>query len=233
MPDIDNSYREVEEKSKSFATYRQVREDINNIKKKQGNNLEQFDRNIQKTLSDGPAEITKKYQQKVKNQFDKLLDIAKFNPSGKGSESNSSTINYIKKALVQTANRSGPKLSKIIQEEMIKALGCSEQTQFIPGTEIVVPIWAFDLFKLLKESPTSKIGKILYEKSDTNPVGNSPFSLNRSFYYATQTNNIDYFNLTFGSPYIGFSTQSLFDISFNQNTQLPPPFNYTTEAFTV
>ncbi len=233
MADLDSSYKKIDEKSKSFATYKQVKDDIATIKKRIGSSFDQFDRNIQKGLDDNPSNLSKSYQTQTKNQFERLLDIAKFNPSGKGGESASPTMKYIKKALIQTANRSGPKITKILQEEMIKALGCSEQEQYIPGMEVIVPIWTFDLFKQLKITPDSKLGKTFYEKSDSTTIGISPFSLNRSFYYATQTTNPDYFNSNFGSSYLGASTQSLFDITFNPNTPLPAPFNYTTEAFTV
>lgn len=231
--DLENSYREVEEKSKAYATYKQVTDDIKSLKKSVGNNLTQADRLVNKGLPDGVSNITKKYEQEIKNQFERLLDFAKFNPNGRGAQGASPTLNYIKRALIASANRSGPKISKLLQEEMINALGCSEQEEYQQNMQVVVPLWTFDLFKQLKQEPNSVIGKIFYEKTNSTSIGTTPFSLNRSFHAATQTTNPDYFNSTFGSPYLGYSNQSLFDITFNPNATLPTPFNYQTEAFVV
>jgi hypothetical protein len=231
--DLESSYREVEEKSKAYATYKQVTDDIKSLKKSAGNNLTQADRLVNKGLPDGLSNVTKKYEQEVKNQFDRLLDFAKFNPNGRGAQGNSTTLNYIKKALIASANRSSPKIMKLLQDEMINALGCSEQEEYQQGIQVTVPLWSIDLFKQLKQEPNSVTGKLFYEKSDSTSIGTSPFSLNRSFYYATQNTNPNYFNQNFGSSYLGYSNQSLFDITFNPTATLPPPFNYQTESFIV
>lgn len=231
--DLESSYREIEEKSKAYATYKQVSDDIKSLKKTVANNLEQADKSINKGLSDGASTFTKKYEQEIKNQFDRLLDFAKFNPNGRGTLAGTSTLKYIKKALIASANRCEPQIVKILQEEMINALGCSEQEEYQQNTQITVPLWSFDLFKLLKQEPNSIIGKLFYEKTDSSLMGTTPFSLNRSFYYATQTPNINYFTNNFGTNYLGYSNQNLFDIAFNPTATLPSPFNYQTEAFIV
>lgn len=231
--DLESSYIEIEEKSKAYATYKQVTDDIKSLKKSVGNNLAQADSLVNKGLPDGVSKITKKYEQDVKNQFDRLLDFVKFNPNGGGTQGKSTTLNYVKKALIASANRSGPKITKLLQDEMIQALGCSEQEEYQQNIQVTVPLWSFDLFKQLKQEPNSVTGKLFYEKSDSNSIGVTPFSLNRSFYYATQNINPNYFNATFGTPYLGYSNQSLFDITFNPTATLPSPFNYQTEAFIV
>ena len=231
--DLESAYKEVEEKSKAYATYKQVTDDIKVLKKSVGDNLTQADKFINKSFPDGLSNVTKKYEQEVKNQFERLLDFAKFNPNGRGAQGGSSTLNYIKRALIASANRSGPKITKLLQDEMINALGCSEQEEYQQNLQVTVPLWTFDLFKLLKQDPTSITGKLSYEKANSSSMGAVPFSLNRSFYFATQTTNADYFNSNFGTTYLGYSNQSLFDITFNPNAILPPPFNYQTEAFIV
>lgn len=227
--DLENSYKEINEKSKSYATYKQVRDDIIQLKKNTSNNLDSFNQKTVVGINDRGENSNKRYQQQTKNQFERLIDIAKFNPSDKGS---SATVNYIKRALTQTATRSGSKITKLVQDEMIKALGCSEQEEYIPNTEVIVPLWSIDLFKQLKQSPETKTGKVFYEKNDTQ-IGITPFSLNRSFYYSTQLLNANYFTTTFGTPYLGYSNLPLFDIRFSPNTPLPPPFNYLTDAYSV
>ncbi len=157
--DLESSYREVEEKSKAYATYKQVTDDIKSLKKSAGNNLTQADRLVNKGLPDGLSNVTKKYEQEVKNQFDRLLDFAKFNPNGRGAQGNSTTLNYIKKALIASANRSSPKIMKLLQDEMINALGCSEQEEYQQGIQVTVPLWSIDLFKQLKQEPNSVTGK--------------------------------------------------------------------------
>jgi len=227
--DLESSYKEIDEKSKSYATYKQVRDDIKELKKNTSSNLDDFNRNTVIGVNDTGSASNKRYQQQIKNQFERLIDIAKFNPSEKGS---STTLNYLKKALTQTATRSGPKIGRLVQEEMIKSLGCSEQEEYNPNIKVIVPLWSIDLFKQLKYSPSTKVGKVFYEKNDTS-IGTTPFSLNRSFYYGTQLLNANYFTTTFGTAYLGYSGLPLFDIKFNPNTPLPSPFNYSTEAFTV
>ena len=60
--DLESSYIEIEEKSKAYATYKQVTDDIKSLKKSVGNNLAQADNLVNKGLPDGVSKITKKYE---------------------------------------------------------------------------------------------------------------------------------------------------------------------------
>ena len=65
---------------------------------------------------------------------------------------------------------------------------------------------------MLKKSPTSKVGNILYE---IRPIsyGNIPFSMNRELHERIINENVFYSSVA-GGPYKGFSGQDLFDIRY-------------------
>lgn len=46
--------------------------------------------------------------------------------------------------MVEAAINSKSQISKLIQSEMMKSLGCSEQEAYIP-MEVIIPISSFDL----------------------------------------------------------------------------------------
>lgn len=227
--DLSNSYDEIDRKTKAFSTYKEVMNDIRGLQQKAGNGLENLASGTVSAIADGENAVGKSFRSKDKNQFDHLLDLARSN----GNRNGSNTLNYIRRSLITAAVKSKDKISVMIQEEMVKALGCSDEKEYVPNMQITVPIRSFDLFGLLKTDPGSDVGKVLYEKKDPTGMGDIPFSLNRTFHSAIQMGNSPYFHNTFGAQYKGYSGQNLFDVTFNDSAVLPSPFNYTTEAFIV
>lgn len=225
--DLEDSFEEIKGKIDSFNTYKEVKNDIKSLSRKVNDNTSKRESEVGKFIG-GP--INSNYEANKKSQFEKLLEMIRTNISG--AQEKDSSIGFLKKLMVEAAINSKSQISKLIQSEMMKSLGCSEQEAYIP-MEVIIPISSFDLLGTLKKSPESKAGKSYYERETNYTLASSPFPLNREFYNATQTTTPSYFNQNFSSPYIGYSQQPLFDITFDPIAHLPSPFNYNTPAFRV
>jgi hypothetical protein len=97
-------------------------------------------------------------------------------------------------------------------DEILKAVGCDQQQTYIPNNPIFISVKSIDLGGILLINPTSKVGKLLYEKTDIN-IQNSPFSMNKQLYEIIQTGN-PYSTFAGGDFYIGESKQDLMDIEY-------------------
>jgi hypothetical protein len=206
--DLNFDYNKLKEKITSTQAYNELKDEYLNVVKKAGDTQEQDKTKTSDRLSN-IIEKNKKFQKDIKNQFDRLLDVGSVT---KGS--GSSSISFIKKLLLKTIKNIEPKLSDILFEETINAIGCDQQQTYAPGQQVYIKVAAIDLFGLLKKDPNSDIGKLLYEK---NPVviQDSPFSMNRELYNRTQAPNVSYSAAT-GSQYKGDSGQNLFDIEYTE-----------------
>ena len=74
------------------------------------------------------------------------------------------TTRYIKKILIKSLKNIEPKIIEILNQESLNAVGCDQQQSFTPQT-IYIKVKSIDLANLLKIDPTSKAGKVLYEKA--------------------------------------------------------------------
>jgi len=203
--DLDDRLKKIQEKIKSRRTFLELSKDYDKLEKKVGSNLDPKASNITSSLSNKKGFLKNNF--KENNQYDNLINLIQFN---KGS--GNSTINYIKDKLSQIIFNIQPKLSEIIYEESIKALGCSQEQTYPDGNEIFIKIKSVDLFSLLKKDPLSPVGRMLYEPLP--PVANSiPFSTNWELYNRIQNQNIPI-------SYVGRSGQELFSISYvNEDDQ--------------
>jgi len=93
-----------------------------------------------------------------------------------------------------------------------KAIGCSENQEFIANTSLYIKVQSIDFLDLLKEDPNSLVGKISYESNNPN-YGLFPFPMNKELYNRMQNINQPY-SIPAGSPYFGKSLQNLFDITY-------------------
>lgn len=199
--DLQNGYDTIQSKIKASRTYLEVKGDADQIIKQQRNNLEQSKQKVS-TSVEKLKENQKRYQRQVKTQLDQLLGVLQFN-SGAGS----STLRYIKSKFIETAVRISPKISEMLNQETISALGCSQQQAYESQT-FYIKIQSVDLKKLLKQDPADDTAAILYEKTPPTP-NTIPFSMNRELYDRIQ-------NLNVPMSYYGASGQHLFDISYVQ-----------------
>lgn len=118
------------------------------------------------------------------------------------------TKRFIKKIIKKISNDS-PKITKIIIEELFRAINC--ETDFsLNGIEIVFFPEEIDFFDILRTDPSSVNGTVMYEKRNTS-VTDFPYPTNK-FIYETTTN-------TNTQTYSSVDGLELFDITFDQFDQ--------------
>ena len=179
------------------------------VLKNQGDNLESL-------LSQGQVGLdelkknAEKIKQDTKNQFSQLFDI---NTLTKGKGKN--TVNYLKNKFIQTIEKKKPEIRNLIIQEIINAINCDSEQEFISNEPVYINVNSIDFFKQLQIDPNTKRGKIYYEKKSFN-ASDTKKSLNKELYNRTQNINESYQNSpnNQGLLYKGASGQDLFNITF-------------------
>jgi len=202
--DLKFDYKKVKDKIEAKKAYKELKKDYDDLQKSAGDSFEKAKAGVTETI-DKLKENKKKYQRDLKNQFEQLLDINNIT-GGKGSNS----TRYIKRLLIQTIKNIEPKISEILNEEAINAIGCDQQQTFDPS-EIWIKVGSIDIINLLKLDPNESPGKVLYEKLPIQ-VQTTPFSMNRELYQRIQSGQP--YSVDNGQLYKGESGQDLFDIQF-------------------
>lgn len=205
VPDINEGFKSISDKITTNKKYQKIKEDVDNLKKKAGSSFEKSLDKTATTLSDA-NNSKKKYQKNLKTQLDNLLEL-KFLSTGSGSN----TKEYLKRAFVKAIKELQPKIIELLNQEVIKTVGCSQDQTFAAQT-IYIRVKAIDLGNLLREDPQGDVGKTLYEKKDIQ-FFNYPFSMNRELYSRIQNINQP-FSTPAGFSYKGKSGQELFDITY-------------------
>jgi len=205
--DLNNSYQKAQEKIKSLKTFREVSDAAKNLEaSNQKIPFDQFDNNLLSPL-EKLKEQKKRYQRQGQSQLQNLMSLAKEN-AGSGT----GFLGDIKKKFLEAYTRCEPKIKQIMDNEMLKAVGCAQEQKYNTSSSIFIPVQVIDIFGKLKTDPNSSIGKLLYEKN-TPIFGEFPFSMNKELYNRTQSPG-QTFSSFFGNPYLGSSQQKLFDISY-------------------
>ena len=127
------------------------------------------------------------------------------------TRSKSSTVNFIKLKMVQAIKKIEPQVGKILFQEILHAVGCSHDQNYV-SKPVYVRIQSIDLYEKLKLSPDDPAGKTLFEKRPVS-VGNYPFSMNKELYNRVQNLNLPY-------THVGRSGQQLFDIEYTKTNNL-------------
>jgi hypothetical protein len=171
MADLNEDYGSAKRRINSIKTFKEVSAAAKQLKSSAGNSLSQ---GVSQTSSalDKIAQEQKRFLRNQPTSFTELLDLIGLTRGG-GLE----TTKYIKRILLQTVVKIEPQIQKIISEEAIKALGCSQEQTFkgysvsnlqtnplstLPvGDGIYVPVQSLDLSSLLK-SPS------IYEYIESN-----------------------------------------------------------------
>jgi len=206
--DLENDYSKLKSQINATNSVNDLKGQYKNQIKKRGDNFEQAAQSISTSLNEAKKDV-KRYRKQVKTQLDQLLDINNLT-GGKGSGS----IAIIKRLLLTTIKNIQPKLFEIVTNELIALLGCDQQQTYVGETYYYVKIASIDPYGLLKKSPTSDTGKLLYEKSPLQ-VQVNPFVMNKELYNRIQ-NPDDSFNDEYGNFYRGQSGQFLFDIQYSE-----------------
>lgn len=203
--DINEGFKSVSNKITTNKKYKKIKEDVDELKKKAGSSFEQSKDKISGQLSN-LKDYKKRFQKNGRTQLDRLLEL-NFLSTGSGSN----TKNYLKRIFVKAIQELLPKIQEILNEEIIKSIGCSEDQEFVPQT-FYIRVKSIDLLNLLKDDPTSDTGKVLYESSDI-LYGQYPFPMNKQLYDLIQNINQPY-STPAGTSYKGKSGQELFDITY-------------------
>jgi len=115
---------------------------------------------------------------------------------------------FVKKIIKKITNDS-PKITKIIIEELFRAINC--ETDFsLKDIEIPFKPEEIDFFDILKTNPESLYGSVMYEKRPTT-VTDFPYPTNRFIYEKTTSAGL--------TTYSSVNGLDLFDLTFNQFNQ--------------
>ena len=193
--DLGVGYDDIKNKVEASKQYTSLKNKYDKLTDKKVESFENFKGDVTQSL-DNAKEDVKRFQKKIKSQFDQLLDITKIT----GGE-NSQTISYAKKTLLQAVRNVEPKLKQIILDESIKAVGCDLQQTYTPQT-LYVKVKSTDILNILKLDPEDSKGAIFYEKNPIN-IQDNPFSMNRELYQLIQDGNE--YSVLNGSLYRGRS----------------------------
>jgi len=200
--DINADYKKLQTEIESTKSYKDLKKQYDKSSKYVGDLFGPKLDSVSKSLSEFSGK-TKAYQKKVKSQFDHLLDV--------NTSTGSKSLQYIKQKLIQTVKTSEPKIAKILFEEILTAIGCDQQQTYVADVPILISVGSVDLGGLLKIEPSSKSGKLLYEKKSL-AYQSKPFSMNKGLYNITQSSNP--YSVDNSAFYIGESKQDLFDIQY-------------------
>jgi hypothetical protein len=218
MASIDNAsdYVKIKDRINSIKTYNDLKIQYSQVKKRSGDSIEKSNSEVNRGLDEFKKNGVKNVKTEVKNQFEQLLEMLKISSSDYNNKSsNLNTVSYLKSKLTLALKNIEPKVSQILNNEIIKAIGCDQQQTYTQGQIIYIKVKSIDLANLLKLDPESRAGKLLYEK---NPIviQDFPFSMNRQLYQRIQSPSNSY-NDQYGQNYKGASGQDLFNIKFFEN----------------
>lgn len=236
--DLNQGFESSKSQINSIKTYVEVSKSEKKLKRSAGNSESIGVPNLASQLNK-VSEQQKRYLKQVPNSFDELLSMI-----GLANGSGASTLEYLKKKLLQTVTKVEPDIKKIISEESLKALGCSQEQTFegyssseleinpletLPvGQGIYVPVQSMDIGSILKVSTNSKLGKVIYEKQTPDvqtgvfiPYGGvSPYPMNKEFYgRLSGPNSSNSYKGQYGKYYQGVSGQDLFDFQYSSTNQ--------------
>lgn len=228
--DISQQQSNILSKIQALKTYNDVSDAEKNIFSKAGSSLSEVS-NLFSSQLDKASETQKRYQKNAENSMDRMLNmILSIRGSGEG------TMDFLKRTFIKTLVEIKPKIKKILEEETLKSLGCSQEQTFngininnvqIPTLSALpieignyISLQSIDLSGTLKINPNTWLGKIFYTITQPSgdqkfiPFGGSvPFPMNKFLRDASLEKNKT-FEQFFGKNYNGKSGQPIFDINY-------------------
>ena len=236
--DLNSAYDNAESSIKAVQTFNQVSEDNKKITSQQQSSQEKAAEETVSPLTQ-LQENKKKFQRQAETQLDKLLNLNQLLPDNRLSgKSSSSVVSLVKNDFIIALNQIKSEIPGIIKKAMLKQLGCSQEQTYDVSTfsagGIFIPVESVDLFGLLKESPTTPMGRLMYETLPTDKsfkdltstattttttttsrsgVQKNPYFMNRQLYERIQSEGVSY-DATYGQNYLGLSQQGLLDVTY-------------------
>lgn len=249
-PDLNQSFESSKSKINSIKTYIETSNAAKDLKKGAANSESKSTFNLASSL-DKIAVEQKRFQRNPPNSFDQLLDLISMT---KGS--GLSTTQYLRKKLIEASVKAEPEIKKIIQQESIKALGCSQQQAYkgfkasdlalnplstLPESQgIYVPLQSLDFGGILKIPADTIVGKIIYDYTgntidvDTGVYkpyeGNLDFPMLKAMNLRMNNSGAGQtYEQQYGKYYQGTSNQKLFDFQFTKTNG----FGVTQDCFRI
>lgn len=249
-PDLNQSFESSKSKINSIKTYIETSNAAKDLKKGAANSESKSTFNSASSL-DKIAVEQKRFQRNPPNSFDQLLDLISMT---KGS--GLSTTQYLRKKLIEASVKAEPEIKKIIQQESIKALGCSQQQAYkgfkasdlalnplstLPESQgIYVPLQSLDFGGILKIPADTIVGKIIYDYTgntidvDTGVYkpyeGNLDFPMLKAMNLRMNNSGAGQtYEQQYGKYYQGTSNQKLFDFQFTKTNG----FGVTQDCFRI
>jgi len=218
--DYNEQYANTESKIKSLDTFNQALDSEKQITSQQQSSLEMDDVQTATPLTQ-LQEQKKRFQRQTKTQLERLLDLNQLLPENRVSGfTNTSTVKLVKSEFTEALTQIQSELPKIITDEMLKQLGCSQQQTYDIATfsnGIFVPVESIDLVGWLKIKPGTPIGNAFYESKIVdllNPTPQpNPYYMNLELYNIIQNEGQSY-SVTKGQDYLGFSKVPLFNFEY-------------------
>lgn len=233
MPlDINSTQQSIQSKIDAYKTFREISTSEKSLLGKLADSKSSATSQITSQLSQ-IEEFQKRFQRNAPTSMDQLLDFL-----GLTQGNGLATTRYLRSRILEAVAQIEPKISGILKEETIKALGCSVEQTYVgvsresldfeplplrPQSEgIYIPVSSLDFFSNLKQSPLTQFGRVYYEKEDPSgdPIfrpygGEVPFPMNKQLFGLMTSENQDRsFNQINGKYYTGKSGQDLFDIQY-------------------
>ncbi len=235
--DANQSSDSIKSQLKSLKTFIDVSKSNKQLKKSAANS-EQQSNGLFATQLNQIANQQKRYQ---RNQPDSASNLLNFLSITNGS--GSASLKYIRKKILEASVKIQPQVQEILTKETIKILGCSQEQTFeglnpgqLPAFNqgIYIPVQSLDLLSNLKNSPTSPVGRVYFEKGEPLPDtiykpfgGNKNFPMNKLLYNLLQAPNTLVSSSQFlNTNYQGRSLQPLFNIEYTTTNQFGIPGDY-------
>lgn len=238
IDNLTDGFESSKSQINALKTYKDISAASQELKSSAGNSFAQSTSSLNTSLNN-VSNQQKRYLRDQPTSFDQLLELISIS-NGSGL----STTKYLKKKLLEVVVKIEPDVKKIITEESIKALGCSQEQTFngysksnllvnplttLPAGEgIYVPVQSLDLASILKTPVDSKLGNVIYERRNPSVQqgvfrpysGPLPFPMNKTLNLRMENSNLkrSYYQ-EYGKFYQGTSGLDLFDFVYSPTNQ--------------
>lgn len=238
IDNLTDGFESSKSQINALKTYKNISAASQELKSSAGNSFAQSTSSLNTSLNN-VSNQQKRYLRDQPTSFDQLLELISIS-NGSGL----STTKYLKKKLLEVVVKIEPDVKKIITEESIKALGCSQEQTFngysksnllvnplttLPAGEgIYVPVQSLDLASILKTPVDSKLGNVIYERRNPSVQqgvfrpysGPLPFPMNKTLNLRMENSNLkrSYYQ-EYGKFYQGTSGLDLFDFVYSPTNQ--------------
>jgi hypothetical protein len=238
IDNLTDGFESSKSQINALKTYTEISAAAKQLKSSAGNSFAQSTSSLNTSLNN-ISNQQKRYLRDQPTSFDQLIELISMS-SGSGLN----TTKFLKKKLLEVVVKIEPEVKKIVTEESLKALGCSQEQTFngysksnllinplttLPvGEGIYVPVQSLDLASILKNPVDSKLGNILYERRDPNVTsgvfrpysGPLPFPMNKTLNLRMEDSNLNRsFYQEYGKFYQGTSGLDLFDFVYSPTNQ--------------